>query len=128
MAGLFVSNVILAVNGLPVIHCKRINVKEDAARKLIIGMSPTGTPIGHSDAPIKISGRLDLYIPKTGDQPWIQIGGLLPAGVITVTQVGVAPNYTIVGVFVTSVGDTYEEENNAMRTIEFEGLLKVGVS
>jgi len=126
MSGVFVSRVILAVNGLPVVHAKRVSVDEEAARKLVIGMNPLGTPIGHTDAPIKVSGRLQVYIPKTGDVPWIQIGGLLPSGVITVNQVGVAPNYTIVGVFVTKVGDTYEEESQAMRTIEFQGLLRVG--
>lgn len=128
MSGLFVSSVILAVNGLPIVHCKRITFDEESNRKLVIGMSPTGTPIGHTDAPTKISGRLQVYIPKTGDIPWSRIGGLLPPAVITVNQVGVAPNFTIIGVFVKKVSSSFEEESEAMRTIEFEGLLKTGVS
>lgn len=128
MSGLFVSRVILAVNGLPIIHAKRVSVDTEAARKLVVGMNPLGTPIGHTDAPIKVSGRLQVYIPKTGDIPWINIGGLLPPGVLTVNQVGVAPNFTVIGLFVTKVGESYEEESEAMRTVEFQGLLKLGVS
>lgn len=109
----FRSQIILAVNGLPQIHLKSFNRRTRTGRQLVKGMSPDGNPIGHTGGTNEHDLTLEVYIPTAGDIPWESITG---AVLTHVPREGGAVE-TYLGGFVTEVGDRYDEDGKALRTI-----------
>ena len=124
MAGQVVGQIILIVDGLPVIHLKSLDYTVNTNRELAVGMSPTGTPIGHSEGTKEYELEIEVYVPSTGDLQWEDISngiiGLMPrdGGVL-------APLFT--GCFTTKVGTSFQEKGSSIRKISMGATLKVGL-
>jgi len=124
MSGSHVSQIILVVNGLPIIHLKSYDYKVRTNKELVVGMSPTGEPAGTSDGTKEYDLDLEVYIPKTGDLQWENISGAVIGSMPRGGGVH-APLFT--GVFVKDVGTSFKEKGSAVRRISCGALKKIGV-
>lgn len=116
--------VVLVVNGLPIIHLKSVDGDTVTNRELVVGMSPTGQAVGFVDGTKEHSLSLECYVPKTGDVPWEDITG---ATIGIAPRDGGTPMTLYTGVFVEKVGVSYQEKGAAMRKIEAKALFKVEI-
>lgn len=121
MAAAFVGQILLTVQGLPVLHCKSARPRTRTGKKLVKGMSPTGTAIGHTGGTMEYELDLELYIPRTGDIPWERIEG---AVLMYVPRDGGTPT-TYMGGFVTEVGETFNEDDSATRSVSMAFTAKL---
>lgn len=121
MAATHVGQILLTVQGLPVVHCKSARPRVRTGKTQIKGMSPTGLPIGHTGGTATFELDLEVYIPRIGDIPWEH---LEQAVVLIVPRDGGVPS-TYFGGFVTEVGEQYSEDDAATRSISmaFAGRL-----
>lgn len=121
MAAAFAGQILLTVQGLPILHCKSVRRRTRTGKKLVKGMSPTGTAIGHTGGTKEHELDLEVYIPKVGDIPWED---LEQAVLAYVPRDGGTPT-TYIGGFTTEVGDTYNEDDSAMRSISMAFTAKL---
>lgn len=123
--GSHVGRIILTINGLPRATAKSVNPRTRTNRKAIIGMSPTGLPIGTVEGTPEFSIEAEFYIPKIGlDVDWDNLSG----AVLTVSpRDGIGPTTLYTGVFCEEVGETYSENDAAVRRVTLGALAKVEV-
>ncbi len=124
MSGSHVSQIILIVNGLPIVHLRSYDYRVRTNRELVVGQTPSGTPAGFSDGTAEYSLDLEVYIPKTGDLDWDSISG---AVIASMPRGGGAHAPLFQGVFVTEVGASFKEKGSAIRRISAMALKKVGL-
>lgn len=124
MAGTLVSNIVMAVNGLPIVHLRSLDYKVNTGRELAQGMTPSGDPLGFSDGTKTYELDLEVYIPVTGDLQWEDISGAVIA--VKPRDGGVLVPIFI-GVFVKNVSTTFKEQGSALRRISCGALKKIGV-
>lgn len=124
MAGTLVSNIVLAVNGLPIIHLRSLDFKVNTNRELAMGLTPSGEPLGTSDGTKEYELDLEVYIPVTGDISWEDITNAVLA--VTPRDGGVLVPIFI-GVFVKTVGVSFKEKGAATKRISCGALKKIGV-
>ena len=125
MALRFMSQIILAVAGLPVLHIKSFSDSVDTGRKKVKGMKPGGGSLGFTEGTGDITLELEAYIPADyPDIAWADITG----ATLLVVDKGLTGGGTMyLGCFTTKVGRKYEEEGQAMRSISMEALSMVEV-
>lgn len=112
----------LVVNGLPVIDLSDFSEDVRTNRELVVGMSPTNTPVGFVDGAKEFALTMEAYIPLVGVEPdWIDITD----GIIMVQEQGEG-GATIVytGCFTTRVGQRYQEKGAAKRSIEMQAMAR----
>lgn len=124
MSGKYAGRGLLAVNGLPIIHCASIDYDTNTNRELAVGTSPTGEAIGFVDGVKEYSLNIEVYIPKTGDVDWQGITN----GVVTVVAAegDGLPAKTFTGFFVQTVGNRFSEKGAAKRRITGKALSSLG--
>lgn len=124
MAGTLVSNIVLAVDGLPIVHLRSLDYKTNTNRELSMGLTPSGEPLGFSEGTKEYELDLEVYVPVIGDLQWENISGAVIA--IKPRDGGVLVP-VFIGVFVKSVGTSFKEKGSAVRRISCGALKKVGV-
>lgn len=121
----YTGQIILTVNGLPVLHVKSLDYRISTNRELVVGMSPTGMPLGHTGGSKEYSLTLEVYLPASGELvDWEN----LTEGVILATPRdggAMAPIWT--GCFTTEVGAQFSEKGAAVRRIEMMATGRVGM-
>lgn len=123
MAGTHNAQIILVINGLPYVHLKSLKEKEATNREAVIGMSPTGKPIGWTEGPREYDLDVDAYVPKAGDLPWAEITN---AVISVIPRDGGIP-YVYTGVFVKEVSTSYQEKGQAVRSLTLGALDRIGL-
>lgn len=113
----YAARIFLAVNGFPVVYAKSVDYKVATNRELVVGMSPTGRPVGFTEGTKEYDLSVDCYIPKSGDLAWENITN---AVIVAMTDTNAGKVFT--GVFVVSVGSTYQEKGQAVRKVEMRCL------
>ena len=119
----FAGQIILSVNGLPVIHLKSLDWTVQTNRETVVGMSPTGRAAGVVGGTHEYTLSADVYIPRTGDIPWESIEGAVITGMPRDGGAG----FMFTGVATTKVGASFQEKGAAVRKIEFVALTKLEV-
>ena len=123
MARTTVSQIVLSVMGLPVLHVRSWDYTVNTGRELAQGMSPTGEPLGHSNGTKTYELEVELYIPVTGDIAWEDIEN---AVISSRDRDGVAFLPVFSGVFTKRVGSSFKEKGHAVRRISMGATKKFG--
>lgn len=122
MASAFTGQLVLVLNGLPIIHLKSIDWECETNREPVVGMNPIGTALGSVDGTKEYSLSLEVYCPKTGDIAWEDINGAI---IGAVPRDGGSPNTLFTGFYVQKVGAQFAEKGAAVRKIEGRALTKM---
>ncbi len=118
-----VSQIVLTVTGLPVIHVRKYDYTVNTGRELAQGMSPTGTPIGHSNGTKTYELEVECYVPITGDINWEDLENAILAAK---DRDGVAFLPVFSGCFTKRVGTSFTEQGHAIRRITMGATRKFG--
>lgn len=125
MARRFSGQLLLVVNGLPILHVKQISEKSMYKRELVQGISIDDAPQGYVDGPEQHTLDIQVYVPVEGDIAW----GAITDGVIAaVEKGGGSPRDLYTGVFVTEVGSESSDAGGPMiRSISAQAVRKVSL-
>lgn len=125
MAASFVGQILLIINGLPVIHVKSLDADTDTGRELVMGMNPLGGALGHSNGSAEYSLNVEVYVPRlVPDIPWENIDG---AVIMIAPKDGGVPVKLYTGVFTTRVGFSSNEKGAATQRIDMKARNKIEI-
>lgn len=124
MASLFTGQVVLVVDGLPIIHCKSVDYRVRTNRELVVGMTPDGNPAGNADGTREFEIELEVYVPKAGDIDWESINGAM---IGSAPRDGGKPSVMFTGFYTTEVSQTYQEKGAAIRKISGAATRKLEI-
>lgn len=125
MSQRFASQLLLVVNGLPILHVKKVSPKTTFKRETVQGITPDDEAIGWTDGPRDHALDVQVYVPTTGDIPW---GELTDATIALQEKKGFKPSVLYTGCFVTEEGDEFSDEGGAMvKSLSMKALRKVSL-
>ena len=107
------SGATLAVNGIVIAHLSSVKPTIKTNREPVIGMSPTGKPIGFVEGPQEIELDIEAYIPPV-DFPWLSVKN----GIVTIWKRAGLSMAVYTGVCVQEVSAEFKEKGAAMRRIK----------
>lgn len=120
MAERYVGTVVLETNGRE-IECTKLEVKRNTGRKPVKTMNSNGRVRGYAQGIKETTLSLTVVIPLNGDINWANIDDAK----VTFSPIHGGKRTSFMGCFTLEVGETYQEEGEAVRDIQMQALSEV---